>query len=142
MNVRFDLNDLRDDIVTNSTTGFTISPVSIPEPFIPAKAIDTLRALVFDSRSLGWVTDSLDLANADGDGSPGDSLVSRLEKRLDNVQQALSTNDSAGAVKQLKKFVNRVQPLYKEDQKGSVLTSEAYALLKFNAQFLIDKLTR
>ncbi|MBI3578094.1 MAG: hypothetical protein HY089_01620, partial [Ignavibacteriales bacterium] len=58
--------------------------------------------------------------------------------------------DSSKAREELEEFVERVEEIYKESVKAEekkkehevVMTSEAYALLKYNAEHLINKLPR
>jgi hypothetical protein len=66
--------------------------------------------------------------------------------KLDNAKKKLAEG-SPGATKNiLRAFINEVEAqgcaTYENCPPGKHLTSEAYALLKFNAQYLIDNLSK
>ncbi len=69
-----------------------------------------------------------------------------LDRRLEKARRVLMQNDSIRARKELETFVMEVElindisgRMEKRDQRP-VMTSEAYALLKYNAEYLIDRL--
>ncbi len=76
-----------------------------------------------------------------------------LDKRLEKAKKALTRGDSVGARRDLQIFVMEVELLHrlggKQEARSEksevrsqtpVMTSEAYALLKYNAEYLIDGL--
>ena len=80
-------------------------------------------------------------------------IVRVLDRRLDKAKRELSRGDSVRARKDLKIFVMEVEMLNNLSKKiearnkksevrdkSSIMTSEAYALLKYNAEYLIDRL--
>ena len=87
----------------------------------------------------------------DHDWSNG--IVGVLDKRLEKTKQALTRGDSVGARRDLQIFVMEVELVNRLGEKEEtrsqkpeirgqkpVMTSEAYALLKYNAEYLIDRL--
>ncbi|MBI5464076.1 MAG: hypothetical protein HY966_03870, partial [Ignavibacteriales bacterium] len=82
------------------------------------------------------------------DEENNDGIAAKLDKRLDKARAALVKGDSSKAREELREFVKKVEELYKETQEHEkarkndkvTFTSEAYALLKFNAEYLIDRL--
>ncbi len=83
--------------------------------------LDTLISLKHQALAEGWI-DNRGIANS-------------LDSKLDNARKKLASGDSTTAKNMLNAFVNEV-----EAQNGKHLTSEAYALLKYNAEYLIDRL--
>lgn len=111
--------------------------------------LDTLNALKHQAVSKGWL---IDKKEKDEDGEEEDeSIVKQLDKRLNKARKELVKGDSTKARKELEKFVKKVEELYKEsrdhekkheEDKKIILTSEGYALLKYNAEYLIDRLPK
>lgn len=101
--------------------GTTIGPSAPPLSFRPIIWIDTLISYKHQSRLLGWI---------DNDG-----IVNSLDQKLENVKKQLEKGNTNSALGILQAFINEV-----EGQNGKHLTSEAYALLKYNAEYLVEKL--
>ncbi|HUI30830.1 MAG TPA: hypothetical protein VLX91_11475 [Candidatus Acidoferrales bacterium] len=82
----------------------------------------------------------------DFDRDWNNGIVEVLDRRLDRAKTELSKRDSVGARRDLQIFVMEVELLNNlskklEDRKQApIMTSEAYALLKYNAEYLIEKL--
>ncbi|HUI30787.1 MAG TPA: hypothetical protein VLX91_11260 [Candidatus Acidoferrales bacterium] len=82
----------------------------------------------------------------DFDRDWNNGIVEVLDRRLDRAKTELSKRDSVGARRDLQIFVMEVELLNSlskklEDRKQApIMTSEAYALLKYNAEYLIEKL--
>jgi len=110
------------DKVENSVKGYTLGPADPPNPFVTSAFVDTLISYKHQAVSLGWIKD------------PG--IATSLDEKLDNARDLLEKKNNKAAKNILQAFVNEV-----EAQKDKHLTSEAYALLKFNAEYLISKLT-
>ena len=108
-------------IFATSLTRITLGPVILREPFAPTTFLDTLISYKHQALALKWI-DNGGVANS-------------LDQKLENARRKLESGDSATARNILEAFVNEV-----EAQKDKHLTSEAYALLKFNAEYLIDRL--
>ncbi len=105
----------------NFFKGTTIIRHSPPEPFVVTSFLDTLISYKHQSRALGWI---------DNDG-----IVNSLDKKLENAKQQLQKGNTTSAKNIIQAFINEV-----EAQKDKHLTSEAYALLKYNAEYLLEKL--
>jgi hypothetical protein len=102
--------------------GVTIGPTAPPANFIPVTFLDTLISYKHQARLLGWILN--------------DGIVTSLDQKLEAARQQIA-KDKPAAKQILQAFVNEVEAL---NQQGNQLTSEAYALLKFNAEYLISKL--
>ncbi len=116
------------DIFENSAIGKTIGPVPPPSPFIPLAFLDTLISYTRQAFALGWIK------NRD--------IVQDLNAELNDAKRQLRRNNKTEAKEILRDFIDEVKDLWEEeeDQRRKPLTSEAYALLKFNAEYLISKL--
>ncbi len=101
--------------------GWTIGPTAPPTDFSPSAWIDTLASYKHQAVSLGWI-DNQGIANS-------------LDSKLDNAKSRFAAGDTTAAKNVLNAFVSEV-----EAQNGKHLTSEAYALLKYNAEYLIRRL--
>ena len=126
--------------------GWTIGPTAPPLNFSATSWIDTLTSYKRQCVALGWLTNEPQ-HDRDEDGDKADEgIVERLDRRLDKAKAALSKTDSVKARLELELFVKEVEHIYhqsKEEGKRRgvpVLTSEGYALLKYNAEYLIDRL--
>ncbi|MBI1807829.1 MAG: right-handed parallel beta-helix repeat-containing protein [Ignavibacteria bacterium] len=111
----------RNDILTNSVSGYTLGTTDTTQPFVPLNFLDTLKGYITQSRSLGWIGDQ---QTADKYAALFDSGKAQLQ-RNDN-RTARATLDSVMA--------NSTR------DSSTVLTSEAYALIFFNAQYLLSQL--
>lgn len=89
----------------------------------------------------------------DFDRDWNNGIIGVLDKRLEMAKKALMRGDSVGARRNLQIFVVEVELVNrlgeKQEDRGQktevrgqkpVMTSEAYALLKYNAEYLIDRL--
>jgi len=101
--------------------GKTVGPVLPPDPFIAASFLDTLASYKHQAFALGWITNK--------------GILNSLDQKLDNVRKQLGRDNTNTAKNILNAFIKEV-----EAQKDKHLTSEAYALLKYNAEYLIEKL--
>lgn len=125
--------------------GKTIGPVAVPDPFYPLDFIDTLSSYISQSHSLGWINSTRD-DDAEEDENADDGIVKNLDKRLNKVKDLLSANKITRAKNQLEKFLTKVEKLWARYQKEIaknkknpviIFTSEAYALLKYNGEYLM-----
>ena len=97
---------------------------------------------------LGWLKSKRD-DDRDDDEKPEDGVAKNIEKRVEKARKELVKGDSIKARKELEKFVKKVEKFYKESDKEEdknkpekvVITSEGFALLKYNAEYLIDRLS-
>jgi len=100
----------------------TIGPVSPPASFVALSFLDTLISYKHQALALGWISN--------------EGIANSLDQKLENARKQLEHGNDKAAKNMLEAFLNEV-----EAQKDKHLTSEAYALLKFNAEYLISKLT-
>ncbi len=101
----------------------TVVPGNYKDSVQSTTVLDTLISYKHQALALKWI-DNQGIANS-------------LDQKLENARKKLVSGDSVAARNNLEAFVNEV-----EAQKDKHLTSEAYALLKFNAQYLIDRLPK
>ena len=109
------------DVQENSATGFTIGAAYPPDPFISSDFLDTLMTYPQRSFDLDWI-DNHDIRNS-------------MNKKLENAKKQLDEGKTKQAVNIINAFINEV-----DAQKGKHINSEAYALLKYNAEYLVEKL--
>ncbi len=150
-------------------TGKTIGPTAPPTDFQPTAFLDYLVSLKHEAYNLGWIIqgreDDKDRKKEDRDkkGDEEKGIMKSLDEKLARARERLEKGDNKEAVEKLKSFTREVEALYKEDRdekdeerngrKGPKdkkeqkdeghhehITSEAYALLKYNAQYLIDQI--
>jgi len=99
----------------------TIGPKMPPRAFPPILFIDSLISYKHQSRALGWI---------DNDG-----IMNSMDQKLENAKKQLEKGNTNAAANIVQSFINEV-----EAQKDKHLSSEAYALLKYNAEYLLEKL--
>ncbi len=102
--------------------GLTIGPTAPPVNFVALDFLDTIISYKHQAFDLGWI---------DNQG-----IVNSLDVKLDNAKQHLEKGQTTPAINDLQAFVNEL-----EAQKDKHVSSEAYALLKYNAEYLIQKLS-
>jgi hypothetical protein len=102
-------------------TAKTIGPKAPPKVFVPSNFIDYLISIKEQAFSLGWIKNQ--------------GLVTSLDAKLNNAKKKIASGDKKTAKNLLSAFQNEVQA-----QNGKQLTPEAYALLYFNAKYMIDRL--
>lgn len=102
--------------------GTTIGPTAPPANFVPLAFLDTLISYKHQAFALGWIMN--------------EGIVTSLDQKLEAAREPIR-RDRPAAKQILQAFINEVEAL---NQQGNQITSEAYALLKFNAEYLISKL--
>lgn len=80
-----------------------------------------VRIYANESLELGWIANR--------------GILQSLQAKLDNAERQLQRGNTPTALNVLRAFMNEVEAL-PENQ----LSSEAYALLKYNAEYLIQQL--
>jgi hypothetical protein len=102
--------------------GFTLGPW-LPDSTLSLNSFtDTLETFRYRScEELGWATDA--------------AVCGQLEENLSQVKISLLAKDSVAAANALSNFIELV-----ELEKDASLTSEGYALLFFNAEYLAERL--
>jgi hypothetical protein len=137
-----------DDIYTNSFHGSIISPTSPPNPLTTSVFLDTLVSYKHQCVTLGWLTNGSAHEKDEDDDKADEGIVERLDRRLDKAKAAIVKSDSVKARLELELFVKEVEQLYHKNKDEGLrkgvpsLTSEGYALLKYNAEYLIDRLPK
>lgn len=106
-----------------SFKGKTIGPTAPPADFRPVEFLNYIITLKHQSTSFGWIKNA--------------GIEQSLDAKLDNARKKLKEENITAAKNILNAFLNEV-----EAQNGKHLTSEAYALLKYNVQYLIDNLRK
>ncbi len=126
----------------------TVGPKAPPTPFVPTDFLNYIISLKHESYNLGWIVQGRD----DDKGKKEDEdkgIMKSLDKKLEKAKAELVKGDTKEAIEKLKSFIHEVEALYKEDkeekhkkekEEHSRITSEAYALLKYNAVYLIEQL--
>ena len=117
------------DVIENSFKGTTVGPKPPPEEFVAIEFLNFLITLVHDSRQQGWIT--------------RDGAKTSLLAKLTNAKRKLEDGKTKVVKNMLKAFTNEVQATSCQEftcRGNKPLTSEAYALLFFNGQFLRDRL--
>ncbi len=117
--------------------GKTVGPVLPPDPFMPLSFLDTLLSYARQSAQLGWLGRIRD-DDCDEDERPDDGVVRNIENRLQKARRELVRGDSVKARRELVKLVRKVDRLQRRGER--VMTSEAYALLKYNTEYVIERL--
>jgi len=99
----------------------TLAPFPPPKDLPPVGFVDILVSYKHQAYNFGWITNK--------------GIFNSLDQKLDNARKQLQRGNNRAAKNVLEAFINEV-----EAQKEKHLSSEAYALLKFNAEYLISKL--
>ncbi|MCK4738400.1 MAG: hypothetical protein KAT46_00485 [Deltaproteobacteria bacterium] len=111
----------------------TIGPVAPPLVFNATDFINHLIDLKHQAQELGWI-------KAKG----GDGIIQALDQKLDNAKAAIAKGNTRSASKILKAFIKQVEAqsckTHDDCKAKKHLSPEAYALLKYNAEYLLDNL--
>jgi hypothetical protein len=110
--------------------GKTIGPTAPPVDLKPVDFLDNIIEMKHEAFSLGWITNK--------------GIERSLDAKLDAARKKLTAGDYGTARNILNAFANEVEAQGCETRedcpKGKHLLPEAYALLKYNAQYLADNL--
>ncbi|MGA3287428.1 MAG: hypothetical protein ABSD46_08375 [Bacteroidota bacterium] len=107
------------DELENAFMGKTIGPADPPNPFVPLNFLDTLTNYTTQSRSLGWIKDN--------------TTASKYLDYFSSARTKLVQHDSVGARTVLLQVLKDV-----DIDSTTSLSSEAYALLRFNTEYLAN----
>ncbi len=111
----------------------TVGPGELPEEQTPIETIESLIKMKHEAQDLGWI-------KAEG----GDGIIQALDSKLDNAKKAIDKGNKKSARRILEAFVLQVEAqgcaTSEGCPEGKHLSPEAYALLKFNAEYLISEL--
>lgn len=99
----------------------TIGPTAPADPFDASTFLDTLISYTTQSLALGWIADQ--------------QTADKYEDHFNIAKTQLQQQDTTAARSELQTVLQEV-----DQDSGSVLTSEAYALLRFNTEYLLDQL--
>lgn len=125
----------------------TIGPTAPPADFKPIPFLDYIISLKHEAYKFGWIIQGRD-DDKDKYEDEEEGIMKSLDKKLEKAKAELVKGDAREAIEKLKSFIHEVEALYKEgkeekhekEEGHSHITSEAYALLKYNAVYLIEKL--
>ena len=108
----------------------TIGPIMAPAEFVALDFLYYISGLQQEAEKLGWIT-SIGVGNS-------------LDGKLNNVRKKFQSGNTQAATNILKAFLNEVEAqgcaTYDDCPKGKHLSPEAWALLKFNAEYLLGQL--
>ena len=118
------------NIFIDAFKGKTIGPTAPPADFKPIEFLDNIISMKHEAYSLGWIKSR--------------GIEQSLDAKLDAAKKKLTQGNTKAAKDILNAFVNEVEAqgceTYENCPEGKHLTSEAYALLKYNALYLIERL--
>lgn len=130
-------------------TGKTVAPKAPPAHFVALDFLEYIATLEHDSFNLGWIVPGNKDVKEKKEKAK-DDVLSKLNKELDDAKAALIKNRTKEALRELREFVREVEALFQRGEHAERMqhlgdrdriTSEGYALLKFNTLFLIKKLS-
>ncbi len=108
----------------------TIGPTAPPSDFKPLDFLNYIIDLKHQSTSLGWIRDK--------------GIEQSLDTKLENAKKKIEQGNVGAAKNILEALINEVEAQgcesYESCPSGKHLTSEAYALLKYNVRYLIENL--
>jgi hypothetical protein len=110
-----------EDITLNSFRGWTIGPGDPPSQFLPTNFLDTLSSYSTQSRTMGWITTQ--------------QVSDKYRGYFATAKSQLLASNTAGARTTLQSVLQDVNV-----DSTSNLTSEAYALIRYNTQYLLGQL--
>jgi hypothetical protein len=108
-------------IYENSYQGYTISPENPPFPFIPNAFLDTLMTYPIRSFNIGWINNQ--------------STAEKYMSYFNIVKTQLQQNNINGSRSSLQNVLRDVKA-----DSGTLLSSETYALLRYNTEYLLSQL--
>jgi hypothetical protein len=106
---------------TVSYSAKTVGPTAPPANFDPVTFMQTIQSYKEQAFQQGWIDNS--------------GIANSLDVKLNVALNSLQAHDNNTAKNVLNAFLNEVQA-----QSGKHLSTEAVALLEFNAQYLLSKL--
>jgi hypothetical protein len=112
---------MRESVYDNSVIKTTIGLKGIPDNIEPKSYVDTLIYYTTQSYELHWIEN--------------EGIFNSLTVKLENAKDHLANDRNGQAANVLNAITNEV-----EAQNGNQLTSEAYALLYYNAEYLIEQI--
>jgi len=116
------INQVEKDYVQISFRGITIGPVAPPAIFNAVSYLDTLLSYTRQSKDLGWITNQI--------------IADKYEGYFTMAQNMLQQNRITETRAKLQEVLRDV-----EADSGAFLTSEAYALLRYNTEYLLSQIS-
>ncbi len=113
--------DVNENIFKNSFSNKTVAPSYPPNPFVPLNFLDTLTSYTTQSRSLEWIKDQ----------TTSDKYLGYFNSAKTSLQQNNITS--------IRATLNQVLQDANIDSTNNI-TSEAYALIRFNTEYLLAQL--
>jgi hypothetical protein len=108
----------------------TIGPTAPPADFKPLDFLNYIIDLKHQAFSLGWIKER--------------GIEESLDAKLENARKKIEEGNTVAAKNILEALINEVEAQgcesYENCPSGKHLTSEAYALLKYNVRYLIENL--
>lgn len=118
---------LQDSLIYSTRT---IGPTAPPADFKPIEFIDYIINLKHEAYNLGWIKNA--------------GIEQSLDAKLDNAKKKIEQGNIEAAKNILNAFINEVEAqgcvTYEDCSSGKHISPEAYALLKYNVQYLIERL--
>ncbi len=138
------------NILTNSVSGYTLGTRDMSISVGLFQWLDTLIYYTHQSATLGWLGQGRDNDN-DSDEQADNGIAKNIEQRYQKAKQELLKGDSVQARKELETLVQKVQRIWKRSQEDEergkrerkeeiMMTSESYALLQYNTEYVINLL--
>ncbi len=109
------------NVIKNSVKKKIIAPAKLPDQFMYIDFLDTLKTYADSSYSFGWIKD--------------EQTKDKYNNYFNTAKTYLEQGDSSTARAELQKVLTDCNI-----DSATVLTSEAYALLYFNTEYLVNKL--
>lgn len=107
-----------------------VGPGEVPKDFNALTFVDSIIKMKHEAADLGWITN--------------DGIVKSLDAKLDSAKKAIQGGNMTTAKNVLEAFIKEVEAQgcesYDSCNKGKHIKPEAWALLKFNAEYLLSKL--
>jgi len=106
----------------NSKKGQTLVPMNDTDPFMPFTFLDRICTYQQQAYDLGWISNQ--------------GVFNSLRVKLNNAKEQLEKGQIHTVSNLLNAYINEL-----DAQKEKHLTDEAYGLLKFNSEYLVEKLS-
>jgi hypothetical protein len=111
----------KETLIDNAYKGYTIGPSFYMSPFYPSNFIDSLFNEITKASEFSWIKYR--------------SIVDKYSNYLSSAKTALQNNNIKAARTSLESIIKDVNI-----DSTSTLTSEAYALLRYNTEYLLSQL--
>ncbi len=110
--------------------GKTLGPTAPPADFKPIDFLNYIISLKHEAYNLGWIKNA--------------GIEQSLDAKLDNAKKKIEQGNIEAAKNILNAFINEVEAqgcvTYEDCSSGKHISPEAYALLKYNVQYLNNNL--